>query len=199
MSDAELIKELDRRFEEDGEKIPFPFEYSPLIQALSFTARPIPKESHGNAWTEFLGSTRSSDPGWAVHYGIALWYWEEGMLDHAVAVFEHLHRSLRHQYTNIGEVSDYQANYLPDMILLFRELSDRERVGQLFGRLEELYQDGHLELLRYADSFLAVCDAVVGTVADSKTTERDSLLSSASRTVYELRERLGAHCVRVRR
>jgi len=108
------------------------------------------------------------------------------MLLHATAVFEHLHRDVRRGYDRIEEVASYQADYLPEMLKLYAEMSDRERVGQLFGRLEELYEDGHLALSEYSDGLLAA----IGTVKEGSSTAEHSLLHSAKRTMCDLLERL---------
>ncbi|MBH0202062.1 MAG: hypothetical protein HP496_07145 [Nitrospira sp.] len=108
------------------------------------------------------------------------------MLLHAAAVFEHLHREVRREYDRTEEVAGYQADYFPEMLKLYAEMSDRERVSQLFGRLEELYEDGHLALSEYSDGLLAA----IGTVEEGSSTAEHSLLHSAKRTICDLLERL---------
>ncbi|TKS58927.1 MAG: hypothetical protein EWM72_02579 [Nitrospira sp.] len=102
------------------------------------------------------------------------------------SVFEHIHRDVRRGYDQIGEVAGYQADYLPGMLQLYAELSDSERVSQLFGRLEELYEDSHISISEYTDGLLAV----IGTVDEHRSTDGHSLLHSATRTICDLRERL---------
>ena len=187
MTDAELLEELERQFEESGD-VPFSIEEGALIAKLSFTSFSLTRETFREAWTGFLAEIGLDTLGWPVHLGIALWYEDHEMLLHATAVFEHLHRVVRRGYDRIEEVAYYQANYLPEMLKLYAEMSDRERVGQLFGRLEELYEDGHLALSEYSDGLLAA----IGTAEKSRSTVEYSLLHSATRTICDLRERLDA-------
>ncbi len=187
MTDVELLVDLQRQFEESG-NIPFSIEEGALIEKLSFTARSLTIENFRDGWTGFLAEIGLDTLGWPVHFGIALWYEDHEMLLHAAAVFEHLHRDVRRGYDRIEEVAGYQADYLPEMLKLYAEMSDRERVGQLFGRLEELYEDGHIAVSEYSDGLLAA----IGTAEESRSTAEYSLLHSATRTIYDLRERLDA-------
>ncbi|MFY4728394.1 hypothetical protein [Nitrospira sp. BLG_2] len=82
----------------------------------------------------------------------------------------------------------HQANYLPEMLQLYSELSDNERVSQLFGRLDELYEDGHVAISEYSAGLLAA----IRTVDKRRSTDGHSLLHSATRTICDLRERLDA-------
>ncbi|HRC42702.1 MAG TPA: hypothetical protein PLT27_01515 [Nitrospira sp.] len=184
MSDAELLKELKRQFEERG-AVPFSIEEGALIAKLSFTSRSLTPETFREAWNGFLEELGLEELGWPVHFGVAIWYWEHDMRLHAAAVFEHLHRDVRRGYDQIDEVAYYQANYLPRMLQLYAEIADRERVSQLFGRLEELYEDGHVAMSEYSDGLLAA----IGTV-DERSTDGSSLLHSATRTISDLLERL---------
>lgn len=185
MTDAEKLEELERHFEAEGE-VPFSAEAGTLVASLSFASRPLKRETCKDAWTKFLEEVGDENHGWPVHFGIAVWYQDHEMQLHAAAVFEHLHRVVRRGYDQAGEVADYQANYLPWMLQLYAELPDRERVSQLFSRLEELYEDGHLAISEYWDGLLAVIGAVEGRRS------ADSLLHSATRTICDLRERLDA-------
>nr|WP_281721430.1 hypothetical protein [Nitrosomonas nitrosa] len=187
MTDVELLVDLQRQFEESG-AIPFSIEEGARIEKLSFTARSLTIENFRDAWTGFLAEIGLDMLGWPVHFGIALWYEDHEMLLHSAAVFEHLHRDVRRGYDRIEEVAGYQADYLPEMLRLYAEMSDRERVGQLFGRLEELYEDGHIAVSEYSDGLLAA----IGTAEESRSTAEHSLLHSATRTIYDLRERLDA-------
>jgi hypothetical protein len=63
-----------------------------------------------------------------------------------------------------------------------------ERVHQLFGRLEELYEDGHIGISEYADGLIADIE----TTGERGSADSISLLHSATKTVYDLRERLDA-------
>ncbi|MBX3330634.1 MAG: hypothetical protein KF722_09555 [Nitrospira sp.] len=136
MTDVELLVDLQRRSEESGD-ILFSIEEGALIEKLSFTARSLTVENFRGAWTGFLVEIGLDTLGWPVHFGIALWYEDHEMLLHSAAVFEHLHREVRRGYDQAGEVAYYQADYLPEMLQLYSELSDNERVSQLFGRLDE--------------------------------------------------------------
>lgn len=185
MTDVELLVDLQRQFEESG-NIPFSIEEGALIEKLSFTARSLTIETFRDARTRFLAEIGLDTLGWPVHFGIARWYEDHEMLLHAAAVFEHLHRDVRRGYDRIEEVAGYQADYLPEMLKLYAEMSDRERVGQLFGRLEELYEDGHIAVSEYSDGLLAA----IGTVEESSSTAEHSLLDSAKRTICDLLERL---------
>jgi hypothetical protein len=185
MTDAELLDELEYQFEERG-TVPFSLEEGALIAKLSFTTSSLTIASLRDAWTAFLVEIGLDTLGWPVHFGIALWYEDHEMLLHGAAVFEHLHRDVRRGYDSIEEVAGYQADYLPEMLKLFAEMSDRERVGQLFGRLEELYEDGHIALSEYSDGLLTA----IGTVEEDSSTAEHSLLYSAKRTICDLRERL---------
>lgn len=187
MTDAELLEELERQSEESGD-MPFSIEEGALIEKLAFTARSLTIENFRDAWTGFLAEIGLDTLGWPVHFSIALWYWDHEMLLHAAAVFEHLHREVRRGYDQPGEVAYYQANYLLEMLNLYAEMSDRERVSQLFGRLEELYEDGHITVSEYSDGLLAA----IGTAEESRSTVEYSLLHNATRTIYDLRERLDA-------
>jgi hypothetical protein len=182
MTDAELLEELERQFEESGD-IPFSLEEGALIAKLSFTARSLTIENFRDAWTGFIAGIGLDTLGWPVHFGIALWYEDHEMLRHAAAVFEHLHRDVRRGYDRIEEIAGYQANYLLEMLKLYAEMFDRERVGQLFGRLEELYEDGHIAVSEYSDGLLAA----IGTAEESRSTAEDSLLYSATKpyTTFE--------------
>ncbi len=187
MTDSESLAEIERQFEESGD-VPFSIEAGALIETLSFTTRSLTKETFREAWTGFLGEIGSDTLGWPVHFGIALWYENHEMLLHAAAVFEHLHRDVRRGYGRIEEIAGYQADYLPEMLKLYAEMSARERVSQLFGRLEELYEDGHIAISEYSDGLLAA----IGTAEESRSTAEYSLLHSATRTIYDLQERLDA-------
>lgn len=187
MTDAELLEELERQSDESGDVL-FSIEEGALIAKLSFTTRSLTKETFREAWTGFLSEIGFDTLGWPVYFGIALWYEDHEMLLHAAAVFEHLHRDVRRGYDRIEEVAGYQIHYLPEMLKLYAEMSDRERVSQLFGRLEELYEDGHLPLSKYSDGLLAA----IGTVEESSSTAKYSLLHSAKRTISGLLERLDA-------
>lgn len=185
MTDVELLEDLQCQFEKSGD-IPFSIEEGALIAKLSFTSRPLTREIFRDAWTAFLVEIGLDTLGWPVHFGIALWYEDHEMLLHAAAVFEHLHRKVRRGYDQAGEVAYYQADYLPEMLQLYSELSDNERVSQLFGRLDELYEDGHVAISEYSDGLLAA----IRTVDKRRSTDGHSLLHSATRTIFDLRERL---------
>lgn len=185
MTDVELLVDLQPQFEESGD-VPFSIEEGALIAKLSFTTRSLTKETFREAWTGFLAEIGSDTLGWPVHFGIACWYEDHEMLLHAAAVFGHLHREVRRGYDQAGEVAYYQADYLPQMLQLYSELSDDERVSQLFGRLEELYEDGHITVSEYSDGLLAA----IGTAEESRSTAEHSLLHSATRTISDLLERL---------
>lgn len=185
MTDSELLEELEGQFEEPG-NVPFSLEEGALIAKLSFTIRSLTRETFRDAWTGFLAEIGLDTLGWPVHFGIALWYEDHEMLLHAAAVFEHLHRDVRRGYDRIEEVAGYQADYLPEMLKLYAEMSNRERVGQLFGRLEELYEDGHIAVSEYSDGLLAA----IGTVKEGSSTAEHSLLHSAKRTICDLLEGL---------
>lgn len=185
MTDAELLADLQHQFEECG-NIPFSIEEGALIAKLSFTSYSLTRETFREAWNGFLQEIGLEKVGWPVHFGIALWYVDHEMLLHAAAVFEHLHRDVRRGYDRTEEVAGYQADYFPAMLKLYTEMFDRERVSQLFGRLEELYEDGHLALSEYSDGLLAA----IGTVEEGSSTTEHSLLHSAKRTICDLLERL---------
>ncbi|MEK6803678.1 MAG: hypothetical protein AABZ34_13595 [Nitrospirota bacterium] len=185
MTDIELLEELERRFDAAGE-VSFAVEEGALVESLSFTSRLLTREAYKDAWKSFVEELGVEHLGWPVHFGVAVWYWEHEMLLHAAAVFEHIHRDVRRGYDQIGEVADYQADYLPEMLKLYAELSDRERVSQLFSRLEELYEDGHVAVSEYSDGLLAA----IGIAEESRSTTEHSLLHSATRTICDLRERL---------
>lgn len=187
MADLELLEELERRFD-DEEQVPFSPETGALVESLSFASRPLTEETYKDAWANFLKEVGEEHLGWPVHFGIAVWYWEHEMRLHAAAVFEHIHRDVRREYDRIGEVAGYQADYLPTMLRLYAELHHRERVSQLFGRLEELYEDGHAAFSEYTDGLLAA----IGTADHDRSADRHSLLHSATRTICDLRERLDA-------
>jgi hypothetical protein len=72
------------------------------------------------------------------------------------------------------------------MLQLYAELSDSERANQLFGRLEELYEDGHISISEYTDGLLAV----IGTKDEHRSADGHSLSYSTTRTICDLRERL---------
>lgn len=187
MTDIELLEELERRFDAEGE-VPFAVEEGAIVESLSFTSRSLTRDTYKDAWNSFVKEAGVEHLGWPVHFGIAVWYWDHDMPFHAAAVFEHIHRHVRQGYDQAGEVAGYQADYLPRMLQLYAELSDRERAGQLFGRLEELYEDGHLAISEYSDGLLAV----IGAVEGRRGADSDSLLHSATRTICDLRERLDA-------
>jgi hypothetical protein len=184
VTDGEILEELEHRVDA-GSLVPFTTEEGALVGRLSFASRPLTRETCKDAWTNFLKEAGREHLGWPAHFGIAVWYWEHEMRLHAAAVFEHLHRDVRRGYDQIGEVAGYQADYLPRMLQLYAELSDSERVSQLFGRLEELYEDGHVAISEYSDGLLAA----IGTVGE-RSTDGHSLLHSATRTISDLRERL---------
>ncbi|HWF59662.1 MAG TPA: hypothetical protein VN666_05055 [Nitrospira sp.] len=186
MIDAELLEELGRRVDA-GAIVPFSAEDGALVEGLSFASRPLTRETYKDAWKSFAEEELGVEHlGWPVHFGVAVWYWGHEMLLHAAAVFEHIHRDVRRGYDRIEEVAGYQADYLPEMLKLHAEMSDREKVSQLFGRLEELYEDGHLALSEYSDGLLAA----IGTTEESRITAEHSLLHSATRTICDLRELL---------
>ena len=187
MNDIDLLEELERRFDAEGE-VPFSVEDGALVESLSFTSRSLTRDTYKDAWNSFVKEASVEHLGWPVHFGIAVWYWDHEMSFHAAAVFEHIHRHVRQGYDQAEEVAGYQTDYLPRMLQLYAELSDRERVSQLFGRVEELYEDGHLAISEYSDGLLAL----IGTVEERRGTESDSLLHSAARTIRDLRERLDA-------
>jgi len=178
MTDAELLKELDRRVDA-GAIVPFTAKDGALVESLSFTSRPLTRETLREAWNSFRASIGFDALGWPVHFGIARWYEDHEMLLHAAAVFEHLHREVRRGYDQAREVAYYQADYLPEMLQLYSELSDDERVNQLFGQLEELYEDDHIAVSEYSDGLLAA----IGTAEESRSTAEYSLLHSATRTI----------------
>ncbi len=53
MTDAELLEELERQSEERG-AVSFSLEEGALIVKLSFTSRPLTRETFREAWTGFL-------------------------------------------------------------------------------------------------------------------------------------------------
>jgi hypothetical protein len=185
MTEIELLKELERRFDAEGE-VPFSVEDGALVESLSFTSRSLTRDTYKDAWNSFVKEVGIEHLGWPVHFGIALWYWDHEKPLHAAAVFEHIHRDVRQGYNQAGEVAYYQADYLPRMLQLYAELSDSERMSQLFGRLEELYEDGHVRISEYSDGLLAI----IGAVEERRGADSDSLLHIATRTICDLRERL---------
>jgi hypothetical protein len=184
-----LLHELDRQFGEHG-TTPFPDESNPSVDALSFGLKDIPDGKERDAWSRFLSSIECDDLGWPVHLGIAQRYREQGKLAHAAAVFERLHRHVRQEYDHIVEMSDYQAAYLPEMLQVCAERGDLERVRQIFGRVEELYEDGHLNLETYSDSLIEILPAKETEIGETAFSDRDSMLGSARRTIIELNDRL---------
>lgn len=129
MTDAELLDDIERRFEDKG-TVPFSPEEGNLVERLSFTSRSFTRDSFRDAWNGFVAETGPT-LGWPIHFGIAVWYWEHEMRLQAASVFEYIHRDVRREYDRAEEVADYQAEYVPGMLQLYSELSDRERVNQL--------------------------------------------------------------------
>ncbi|HSE57928.1 MAG TPA: hypothetical protein VLA99_04425 [Nitrospiraceae bacterium] len=185
MTDAELLEELERQSEEKG-IVPFSEQEGSIVAKLSFTSRSLSREIFREAWSGFLAEIGLEALGWLVHFGVAVWYWEQEMRLHAASVFEHIHRDVRRGYDQIEEVAYYQAHYLPGMLQLYAELSDSERVKQLFGRLQELYEDGHISVSEYTDGLIVTAE----TTGEHGSADEHSLLRSATRTIRELRERL---------
>ncbi|MEX5212817.1 MAG: hypothetical protein NW703_01515 [Nitrospiraceae bacterium] len=185
MTDAELLEELQRQFEEKG-ILPLSEEEGALVAKLLFTSRSLSREIFREAWSGFVADIGLGALGWAVHFGVALWYWEHEMPLHAASVFEYIHRDVRQGYDWMKEIGDYQAEYLPRMLQLYAELSDSERVKQLFGRLEELYEDGHIRVSEYTDGLIVTAE----TTGGRGSADEHSLLHSATRTIRDLLERL---------
>ena len=176
MTDAELLRELEHRVE-GGVPIPFSSEEGTHIERLSFTSRPFRRETFRDAWNAFLVEIGLEALGWPVNLGVAVWYWEHEMRLHAASVFEHIHRDVRRGYDQSGEVAGYQAEYIPGMPHLYAELYDSERVHQLFGRLEELYEDGHMSISEYADGLIVDIE----TTGERGSADSISLLHSATK------------------
>ena len=153
MSDYEYLCQIEELFLLKGDT-PFDAEFNPLIRSLSFTGRSLDGDDHGTlklAWSRFLENAYGHDTSWEwpCNDGIAQWYLTNKMVEHAIAVYEHLYAQIRR-----GETLDCTSNYQEWLSQLFelcaiRGLTTRARhVAELIG---DYYNDGLVGPDTYAE------------------------------------------------
>lgn len=129
--DKQLLKLLERCCQ-DGGDIPFPPEFGPIFEKLSFTAKLLTQDQRRTAWSDFE-TEHGVAFGWVEKQGIALWYRDHDVLDHAAAVYEDLHREAR---TN----SEIDRSYLLEAMEVYVQLGEYERVRELLVHVKEAYE-----------------------------------------------------------
>ncbi|WP_139077472.1 hypothetical protein [Candidatus Nitrospira nitrificans] len=129
--DKQLLKLLERCCQ-DGGDIPFPSEFDPIFEKLSFTAKSLTPDQRRTAWSEFE-TEHDVTFGWAEKQGIALWYRDHDVLDHAAAVYEDLHRDAR-------TTSEVDKSYLLETMGVYAQLGEYERVRELLVHVKEAYE-----------------------------------------------------------
>ena len=134
--DSQLLRLLERCCQ-DGFELPFPPEFDPIFEKLSFTAESLTPDQRRTAWSDFE-TEHDVAFGWAEKQGIALWYRNHDVLDHAAAVYEDLHREAR---TN----SEIDKSYLLEAMGVYTQLGEYERVRELFVYVKEAYEEKEVD------------------------------------------------------
>lgn len=127
---------LLKRLEADLDESSLPSECDPLMERLSFTLRSLPPESRRREWTEFLkeqGVYIDLLGTWA----IARWYQDRGQLDHAASVYEGL--DVESHEDSSEDNSGLGYYYLLDMMDVYADLGEYDRVRDLFGEVRRLF------------------------------------------------------------
>lgn len=75
MTDAERLEELERQFG----TVPISEEEGAHVEALSFGRRPLTRGTYKDVWKSFVEDLDVEHVGWRVHFGVAVWYWENDM------------------------------------------------------------------------------------------------------------------------
>ena len=129
--DGQLLQLLERCCQ-GGCDLPFPPKFDPIFEKLSFTAKSLTLDQRRTAWSDFE-TEHGVTFGWVEKQGIALWYRDHGVLNHAAAVYEALHREAR---TN----SEADKSYLLEAMEVHVRLGEYERVRELLVHVKEAYE-----------------------------------------------------------
>ncbi len=151
VTDRELLDCIDYLFHEVYSTTPFEEDYDQLIDALSFTKRPLEEVQSGElrrAWTNFLEDNGLS-LGWPLHEGFVQWYGSAEMPLHEIAVLEHLLTMHRQ-----GELAPGESDLEGWLLSLF-QLCDRQNLAPRARHVAELigdyHEDGFVSLSGYAE------------------------------------------------
>ena len=134
--DKYLLRLLERCCQ-DGFELPFPPEFDPIFEKLSFTAESLTPDQRRTAWSDFE-TEHGVAFGWAERQGIALWYRDHDVLDRAAAVYEDLHREARAN-------SEIDKSYLLEAMEVHTQLREYERVRELFVHVKEAYEEKEVD------------------------------------------------------
>ena len=153
---------LDILFNSRNNTIPFPPIFDSVFERLSFTKRSLSSDDRRTAWSDFVRQNQAGS-GWLETEGIALWYRDRDMLHHAASVYEDLHLQA---HTN-GEV---QKDYLLEMMDVYSQLGEYERVRDLFVNVKDACQEEYVSkqfleqarecVIQAAESIQEIGDAI---------------------------------------
>jgi len=151
VTDGEILRCIDCLFHDVYSTTPFEEDYDQLIEALSFTKRPLEGLQSGElrkAWTRFLEESETHLD-FPLHEGFAWWYLHRDITGHAIAVLEYLLTMIRR-----GELGDYAESYEAWLMDLFRAcvrhnlIARARHVAELIG---DYHEDGFVSLSGYAE------------------------------------------------
>ena len=131
--DPELLGLMHRMFDAALD-FPLPSSFDPLLKRLSFSDSVLLPTDRKKTWRDFLEKYDEWFD-WPHTWGIARWYWDYDLNDHAASVYEELHR-LAH-----GN-DDVDRGYLLDAIGVFSQLGDEERVRDFYAHVKDAHDAG---------------------------------------------------------
>ena len=139
VTDREILRCVDCLFHEVYGSTPFEEDYDQLIEALSFTRRPLgdlEAAALKRAWTNFL-EENGVDLGWPLHKGFVDWYSCRDKPIHAIAVLEHVLTEYR-----LGRLQPDEGNLEAWLLSLF-QLCVRQNLATRARHVAELVGDYH--------------------------------------------------------
>ena len=136
--DKQLLGLLERCCQDGGGfDLPFPRKFDSIFEKLSFTAKSFTPDQRRTAWSDFETEHGVAFE-WEEKQGIALWYRDHDVLDHAAAVYEDLHREARAN-------SEIDKSYLLEAMEVHTQLGEYERVRELFVHVKEAYEEKEVD------------------------------------------------------
>jgi len=188
VTDKEIFGCVDCLFHDVYSTTPFEEDYDQLIEALSFTRRPLEEVQSGElrrAWTNFL-EDNGTCLGWPLHEGFVQWYGNAEMPLHEIAVLEHLLTMHRQGELAPGE-SDLEGWLLSLFRLCVRQnLAPRARhVAELIG---DYHDDGFVSLSAYAEILAhqgTLRDRELGQVIEDSRIEAGNRLRSGCGALFQ--------------
>ena len=136
--DKQLLRLLERCCQDGGGfDLPFPRKFDSIFEKLSFTAKSFTPDQRRTAWSDFETEHGVAFE-WEEKQGIALWYRDHDVLDHAAAVYEDLHREARAN-------SEIDKSYLLEAMEVHTQLGEYKRVRELFVHVKEAYEEKEVD------------------------------------------------------